>query len=121
MQIKHLVFDMGNVLIQYNAQYYLEKYVPDEADRVLLMREVFQSVEWVRMDHGTITEAQAVAASCTRLPARLHDTAALLYRTWNQDIPPVPGMESLIARLKAAGYSIYLLSNTCLLYTSRCV
>ena len=116
MQIKHLVFDMGNVLIQYNAQYYLEKYVPDEADRVLLMREVFQSVEWVRMDHGTITEAQAVAASCTRLPARLHDTAALLYRTWNQDIPPVPGMESLIARLKAAGYSIYLLSNTSVRY-----
>lgn len=116
MQIKNLVFDMGNVLIQYNARYYLEKYVPDEADRVLLMREVFQSVEWVRMDHGTITETQAVEASCTRLPARLHETAALLYRTWNQDIPPVPGMEPLIARLKAAGYGIYLLSNTSVRY-----
>lgn len=112
MQIKQLVFDMGNVLIRYSARYYLEKYVPDEADRTLLFREVFQSVEWVRMDHGTITEEEAIAASCGRLPARLHDTAALLYRSWNQDVPPVPGMEELIGRAKAAGYGIYLLSNT---------
>lgn len=112
MQIKHIVFDMGNVLIQYNARYYLEKYVPDEVDRVLLMREVFESVEWVRTDHGSLSVEQAIASSCTRLPARLHDTAALLYHTWNQDIPTVPGMEALIGRLKAAGYGIYLLSNT---------
>lgn len=112
MQIKHLVFDMGNVLIRYNARYYLEKYVPDEADRTLLFREVFQSVEWVRLDHGTITEEGAIAASCARLPRRLHEAAALLYHNWNQDIPPVPGMEELIARAKAEGYGIYLLSNT---------
>lgn len=116
MQIKQLVFDMGNVLIRYNARYYLEKYVPDEGDRTLLMREVFQSVEWVRMDHGSITEEEAVAGSCRRLPARLHETAALLYRSWNQDIPPIPGMEPLIGRLKAAGYGIYLLSNTSVRY-----
>ncbi len=116
MQIKHLVFDMGNVLIRYNARYYLEKYVSDEADRLLLMREVFQSVEWMRIDHGSLTEAEAIASSCARLPARLHDTAALLYRSWNQDIPLIPGMEPLIARLKAAGYGVYLLSNTSLRY-----
>lgn len=116
MQIRHLVFDMGNVLIRYNARYYLEKYVSDEADRTLLMREVFQSVEWIRMDHGSITEPEAVAASCRRLPARLHETAARLYRVWNQDIPPIPGMETLIERLKKAGYGIYLLSNTSVRY-----
>lgn len=112
MQIKHLVFDMGNVLIQYDPGRYLAAYVPDEAARPLLMREVFRSVEWVQMDHGTLTEEEAIAASCARLPQRLHEAAAQLYRHWNEDIPPVPGVEQLIARARAAGYGIYLLSNT---------
>lgn len=112
MEIKHLVFDMGNVLIRYNAQYYVEKYAPSPEDRPLLMREVFQSVEWIMVDHGTMTPQEAAASCCKRLPAHLHKAAAQLYANWNQDIPLIPGMEELIGRLKQAGYGIYLLSNT---------
>lgn len=112
MEIKHLVFDMGNVLIQYNAQYYVEKYAPSPEDWPLLMREVFQSVEWIMVDHGTLTAEEAAASSCKRLPVHLHKAAVQLYTNWNQDIPLIPGMEELIGRLKQAGYGIYLLSNT---------
>lgn len=116
MEIKNLVFDMGNVLIQYNAQHYIEKYVPDKADWELMRREVFDSVEWVRMDHGTLSQTQAVASCCRRLPARLHSVAARLYADWNKEIAPMPGMEELVARAKCAGYGIYLLSNTSVRY-----
>ncbi|MDD3430231.1 MAG: HAD family phosphatase [Oscillospiraceae bacterium] len=116
MNIKNLVFDMGNVLIHYNASHYVEKYAADKADWPILLQEVFQSVEWIRMDHGTITEEEAVKACCKRLPPRLHKTAAQLYAHWNEDIPPIAGMEALIVRAKAAGYGIYLLSNTSVRY-----
>lgn len=116
MKIKNLVFDMGNVLIHYNAMHYVEKYAENKEDWPLLLHEVFQSVEWIRMDHGTITEAEAVEACCNRLPPRLHSIAAQLYAHWNEDIPPMEGMEELIGRAKAAGYGIYLLSNTSVRY-----
>lgn len=116
MEIKNLVFDMGNVLVRFDAQHYVETYAPDSADWPVLMREVFRSVAWVRMDHGTITEEEAVAAACRHLPERLHKTAAQLYAGWYEDIPPIPGVEELIGRAHAAGYHIYLLSNTSVLY-----
>lgn len=110
--IKNIVFDMGNVLILYDAQRYIKDYVDNEADKELLYYEVFGSVEWIRRDHGTMTESEAIESICKRLPQRLHQSVATLFENWHKDIPPFPEMESLIERLKKAGYNIYLLSNT---------
>lgn len=110
--IKNIVFDMGNVLILYDAQRYIKDYVDNEADKELLYYEVFGSVEWIRRDHGTMTESEAIESICKRLPQRLHQSVVTLFENWHKDIPPFPEMESLIERLKRAGYNIYLLSNT---------
>ena len=42
------------------------------ADAALLLREVFGDQEWVGLDRGRLTEEQAIAAFCARLPERLH-------------------------------------------------
>lgn len=43
-----------------------------EADKALLMTELFQSVEWVQTDHGTIELSRVVEQVNARLPRHLH-------------------------------------------------
>lgn len=115
--IKNIVFDMGNVLVSYDALRYVDKFFHGNQDeKELLLQEVFQSAEWVSTDRGTMTEVQAVTAICKRLPQKLHFAVREMFYRWHEDIPLFPEMEDLIIRLKKAGYSIYLLSNTCKSY-----
>ena len=58
-----------------------------------------------------MTEEEAAASMCSRLPERLHEQAHLLVDRWDRPILPVPGMAELVRELKEAGYGVYLLSN----------
>lgn len=109
--IRHIIFDMGQVLVQFSAGLFSERLRLSAEDAELIRREVLTTVEWVRMDRGTISDDDALARMCARLPQRLHDTAAYLVRRWNDPIVPVPGMADVARDLKAAGYDLYLLSN----------
>lgn len=111
--IKNIVFDMGGVLVGFGPQRYTARFVPDPADHELIRRELFRSVEWVRMDRGTMTVEEAAASVCKRLPERLHEPVSLILTNWHQDIPPLDGVYELVRELKEeSGYPIYLLSNT---------
>lgn len=111
--IRHIVFDMGNVLIHYIPEVFMERLGVPAEDRPLLAREVFGSVEWVRMDRGTLDQEAAVAAMEERLPRRLWDYARRLVLAWWTDGPlmPMEGMAELLEELKGLGYGLYLLSN----------
>ena len=109
--IRHIVFDMGQVLVHFSAGLFSERLRLSEVDAELIRREVLTTVEWVRMDRGSISDDDALARMCARLPAHLHDTAAYLVRRWNDPIVPVPGMAEVARDLKAAGYDLYLVSN----------
>lgn len=111
--IRHLVFDMGNVLIHYDPAVFMDRLGVPEEDRPLLAREVFGSVEWVRLDRGTVGQEEALASMEKRLPQRLRGYARRLVCAWWEDGPllPMEGMAELLAELKGLGYGIYLLSN----------
>ena len=108
--IRNILFDMGNVLIRFDRDYFIDRVGVAQEDKPLLMREVFQSVEWVQMDRGSIVEEQAVEQICKRLPDRLHDAVEKLVAMWDRPILPIEGMCELVEELKNAGYGIYLLS-----------
>ena len=112
--IKNILFDMGNVLIYFDRNLFMDRLGLDEADKKLLTRELFLSLEWARMDRGSLVEPQAVESISRRLPERLHDAAEKLVSHWDEPLIPVPGMYELIRELKSAGYGIYLLSNASL-------
>ncbi len=109
--IRNLIFDMGGVLIRFDRELFLDRLMPEEADRKLLMNQVFLSLEWARMDRGSMTEDQAVESICARVPRHLHGAVETLVKHWDEPLLPVEGMEELIRELKEAGYGIYLLSN----------
>lgn len=109
--IKNIVFDMGNVLLWFDRERFLDAVGAEGGDRKILMNNVYLSVEWARMDRGSMTEAEAAASMCTHVPERLHEKVHLLVDQWDRPIYPVEGMAQLVRDLKTAGYGIYLLSN----------
>ena len=75
--IRNIVFDMGNVLLRFDREYFLDAVGAQGADRKLLLNNVYLSLEWARMDRGSMTESEAAESMCRRLPERLHETAHL--------------------------------------------
>lgn len=109
--IKNILFDMGNVLIHFDREAFLNRLNVTDEEKQLLLREVFLSVEWVQMDRGTLREESAEPLMCRRLPAHLHGAVHNLVSLWDEPMLPVAGIEELLKELKQAGYGIYLLSN----------
>jgi putative hydrolase of the HAD superfamily len=110
--IRNIVFDMGNVVIRFDPVFFLDRAgITDEDDRMLVMNELFLSVEWAQMDLGTLTEESAEPLIIPRFPERLRENVRTLLYHWAYPRDMVSGMEELISRLKKSGYGIYLLSN----------
>ena len=109
--IRNIIFDMGNVLILFDRKLFLDRLDVSEADKKLLLREVFASVDWAHMDRGTKTEATALESMRQRLPEQLHAAAEEMVFRWDEPLIPIAGMYELVEELKAKGYGIYLLSN----------
>mgnify|MGYP003306751527 CR=1 FL=1 len=109
--IRNILFDMGNVLLRFDRQVFLDRLTVTEEEKQLLLQEVFLSPEWVEMDRGTLREETAEPIMCSRLPSHLHGAVHQLTSCWDQPILPMEGMARLVEELKEAGYGIYLLSN----------
>lgn len=113
--IENIIFDMGQVLIRWEPDLLTAHLKLSEADNTLVKTQVFASVQWVQLDRGTISEEDATAVVCKRLPEHLHEAAeTLICDWWKRPLVPMPGMEALIRELKGKGYGIYLLSNASL-------
>ncbi|WP_277668949.1 HAD family phosphatase [Caproiciproducens galactitolivorans] len=109
--IKNIVFDMGQVFVDFNPDHFIGHYVTDREDALLLRTELFGKSEWVEMDLGTMTEEDLVQPVCARLPERLHFAVKELLLHWQDYMKVFHNLDPLVAELKQNGYSLYLLSN----------
>jgi putative hydrolase of the HAD superfamily len=110
--IKNIVFDMGKVMVDYDAMRACRAYLEDEEDQRLVWSSVFVSIEWVFLDMGLMTDEEALVRMQERLPGRLHEAARLCLENWHKHCMwPMEGMEDVVRRMKARGFGIYLLSN----------
>ena len=73
--IKNIVFDMGNVLVRFDPELFMDRYSLTGEDRKLIRNEVFRSVEWTMLDRGVIDEEIAEQRILPRLP----DVCTLTY------------------------------------------
>ncbi len=54
--LKNIIFDFGNVIMNYNPDEILNHYELSPADHDLLRKTIFESKEWSEIDAGKITE-----------------------------------------------------------------
>lgn len=109
--IDTLVFDIGNVLVNWYPLDYVKTITADEAEAKELTAIVFEGPEFKKGDHGDYTRAQTREALLARYPER----AAVIGRILDgcDDILTAsPENTRLLRELKEAGFSLYYLSNT---------
>lgn len=109
--IRNLVFDFGQVLIRFVPRDMAAPYAKTEEERDLLARVVFDRAYWDKLDAGTITDEEVIAAVREALPEGSRDAGERCYRDWIYHIPEIDGMRELLCRKKKEGYRIFILSN----------
>ena len=109
--MRNIIFDMGNVLINYDPERFVDRENLPAEDGALLLEAIFQAPEWPMMDAGELDEPDMEALVLPKLPERLHAVARKLLYSWERPMEPIPGMAELITECKARGMGVYLLSN----------
>ncbi|MDR3052019.1 MAG: HAD family phosphatase [Oscillospiraceae bacterium] len=104
-----IVFDLGNVLLDYHPLQTLRAHYP-EAVAQRLHAAMFQSPQWVEMDRGVLTQAEVLARILADAPdIAPYGEAAMALQT-EMITPNAPAL-AWLPRLKSAGYRLYALSN----------
>ena len=93
--IKNILFDMGNVLIRFEPKRYVKNAGLSESDQQLLLRELYGSIDWVRLDRGTLTEAEVIDRCVSRVGEHLRGAVEKLVGHWDRPELPVEGMKAL--------------------------
>lgn len=107
---QNIIFDFGNVLVEWHPERVYGQYFGDEARAWWFMRHVADLPWRQRIDAGESQDA-CIAELQERFPDYAEPIA--LYRDrWREMLTgEMPGMRRLIGDLKRAGYGIYGLTN----------
>lgn len=105
-----VVFDIGNVLVQWDPRHLYRKVFDDEAEMEAFLAQVC-TMDW-HMDHD---RGVSFTENAARLKAR-HPDSAVLIDLWGErrgEMAPdrVPGVAPMVEALSAAGIPLYGLSN----------
>lgn len=108
--IRHIVFDLGNVLIQWDPEHLYKRLIPDDAARADFMHNVCSHAWNLEQDRGRDwREAETI------LIAEFPDKEDLIraYRLhWHEMvIGPIDGSVKLLERFLAGGWDVTALTN----------
>ena len=110
--MKNLVFDMGNVLIEWNSEKILQAITDDRKLQNLLRKEVFETGLWVQTDEGVKTREEVIEIITGKLGEKYRNEITQLLRYWYKYVDVFTKVQDRIIELSKSGYSIYILSNT---------
>ena len=107
--IKNVIFDIGNVLLNFDPKVYVEsKVIEEKVDEIY--ESIFKSEEWLMLDRGTITEEVAKANIINR-KIENEEFINLVFENWYDILTPIESSIELLKKLKENGYRVFYLSN----------
>ena len=112
--IKNLIFDMGNVVLDYTPRRIASFFTSDPDELDFLCREVFSNKEWLSLDKGVMSEEQAIESIIARVPEKYHELCRKVMGGWEEFFLPVEGTYEQLLLLKERGYKLYMLTNASL-------
>jgi len=110
MDIKNIVFDVGNVLVAFRYRELMQDLGFDETTVDYLAKNMVETPFWNELDRGDKMNADAIEKFTNELP----EYKSEILKFWDniQDVvKEYDYSEGLVKELKAAGYSVYILSN----------
>lgn len=108
----NIIFDLGNVLIEWNKEKILSKICKNDLEYNLFNKFVFQSNLWIDLDNGKISleflENQLIDEMGHQYQDQIHE----LVWNWFSYVDLYDEVYELIKQLKKKNFQIYVLSNT---------
>lgn len=109
--IKNIIFDMGNVLLDYNPQISMQILGISEEAKPVILKELFGGNEWIQLDLGNINVDEAYDSIKSRIREEFHADLRKCIDGWDVCMVPVEGAKEFCDYIKANGYKAYVLSN----------
>ena len=66
--IKNYIFDFGKVIVHFDTEYMVKRYVKNADDANLLGDVIFDRLYWDRLDEGTIRDEEVIEESKSASP-----------------------------------------------------
>lgn len=108
--IKNIIFDLGNVLVKYSPENFLNKYVKKENQEDFIIN-IFKSKDWLELDRGTLSYEDAIEIFTKRVPEEKESIEKLFRENISSCISPIEENVEIMRKLKNNGYNVYILSN----------
>lgn len=108
--IRNVVFDLGGVLLDWNADKILAGFYQDRGIQALVKKEVFQHADWLALDKGMLEEEAAVLLFQQRTGRPLPEMTRLMNAV-RESLVPIPSTFALLEALSAEGVPLYCVSN----------
>ena len=109
--IKNIIFDMGNVLLDYNPDAAMQMLGINEKAKPVIMKELFGGNEWVQLDLGNISIDEAFENIKQRIHEEYHSDLRKCIDGWDVCMVPVEGAKDFCEFVKSNGFGVYVLSN----------
>lgn len=108
--IRNIVFDLGNVLLNFDPDSYLDELGYSGEIKERLKAEIFGTEEWLLLDRGTITQAEALKSWKNR-NQDLKDKIEDVMDGWEAILSLKADTLKILKSLSAKDYNLYILSN----------
>lgn len=110
-EIDAVVFDVGRVLLDFQPETILKRYLPDcPALHPVLLKRMFQSPYWVMQDHGVITRDECVQAMSGGNEA-IQSPIRTVLDQWIEMEDVIGEGVAAMKLCRAMGKKVYILSN----------
>ena len=108
---KNILFDMGNVIMDFSPDYILSMYTKDVKLINFLKYKILYTVAWARSDKDELTEEGIYDETIKGLDEKYHSIAKEVIYGWYNYKTESKEIYELMKELKNKGYRLFLCSN----------
>ncbi|MEW6673920.1 MAG: HAD family phosphatase [Thermodesulfobacteriota bacterium] len=105
-----VVFDLGNVLFEWNPRQLVESLFPSELEQEQALQNIICHRDWQLLDRGTLTLKDAISRAGARCSLGA-DKIARVYEETAKHLFPIREMFDVVKDLSGRGYRLFVLSN----------
>ncbi len=109
--IKNIIFDLGNVIINYNQKQIIKQFTNNEDEIKYIYDEIFHSTEWILMDLGDITNDEAIEVINKRNGFKYEKLTQDFLHEWYKKQAINRDIIEIAKTLKKNEYNLFVLSN----------
>lgn len=105
-----IVFDIGNVILEWNPQKLLDSLFSCKTENKEAMENIIAHEDWQMLDKGTLSLEEAISRANDRCNMEVNKIRKLFEET-PKSLIPIQKTVDVIMELSEKGYSLYVLSN----------